>query len=210
MKSFERSVSYPTFVAMLLFIPAARAQSVGADLKQSVTGGFLYAVPIGSLNQENSAAGYSINYAYRPLNWLAVEVGFNQVVHPVGTIFNVSNGISFPINTKDQLYLIPFGPRFVWQPGQGRGSVSVGVGGAYLNHRYDQQAFSEFESNESGFGGQAVVSTDYALSDSGRYRLGLTARFYYINSSFRSGAGYTYHGTDRYFTIGTEFTFSFR
>ena len=194
---------------MFLVMSAASAQSVGADLKQSVTGGFLYAVPIGSLNQENSGPGYAVDYAFRPLNWLALEVGFNQVVHPVGTIVILNNGIPFAIKTNDQLYLIPFGPQFVWQPGQGRGRISVGIGGAYLNHRYDQQALSAFESNTSGLGGQAVVSTDYALSDSGRYRLGLTGRFYYINTAYKSGA-YTFHGTDRYFTIGTEFTFSFR
>ena len=188
----------------------ATAQAVGGDLKQSLTGGSLYTVPIGSLNQENTAPGYTINYAYRPVNWLAVEAGFNQVVHPVGTIVIFNNGIPFATNTKDELYLVPFGPRFVWQPGQGRGRVSVGAGGAYLNHRYDQQAsYSFLGSNTSGVGGQAVVSTDYALSPSGRYRLGLTGRFYYINTSFKSGA-YTFHGTDRYFTVGSEFTFSFR
>ncbi len=193
------SVIYPTLVSVFLFARVGNAQSAGADLRQSVTGGFLYAVPIGSLNQENTVPGYTINYAYRPLNWLAFEGGFNQVIHPVGTIVELNNGIPFAANTNDQLYLVPFGTRFIWQPGQGRGRVSVGGGGAYLNHRYDQQAIANFlGSNTSGVGGQAVVSADYALSSSGRYRLGLTARLYYVPSTSKV-AGYSYHETDRYF-----------
>ena len=209
MRCFIRGFIYLTTAGILLFGAIASAQSAGSDFKQSVTGGFLYGDPIGAYNQENSAPGYTINYAYQPLSWLAVEAGFNQVIHPVGTYINVSNGLQFPLNTNDQLYLVPFGARFIWQPGHGRGRVSVGAGGAYLNHHFNQLAVDNFFNNTSGIGGQGVVSGDYALSPSGRYRLGLTARFYYVNAAYKIFS-YTYHENDRVFTIGTEFTFSFR
>jgi len=189
---------------------SANAQSTASDWKQSVSGGFFYAVPIGSFNQESPAPGYTINYSYRPLNWLALEAGFNQAVHPIGTIVQVEDGLSLPTNTHDQLFLVPFGARFIWQPHQGRTRVSVGGGGAYLDHRVDQQAIANFLAfNRSGIGGQAVVSADYPLSPSGRYRIGLTGRFYYVNGAYKV-VGYSYHEAQRVFTIGTEFTFSFR
>ncbi len=56
--------------------------------------------------------------------------------------------------------------------------------------------------NVSAFGAQAVASADVALTDSGRYRLGITAHYFYAKENPEV--------TTRVLTIGPEFTFSFR
>jgi hypothetical protein len=80
--------------------------------------------------------------------------------------------------------------------------VTVGGGGAYLNHHYYSQQPSGAFVNVSALGAQFVVSSDYALTRSGRLRVGVTGRYYYVDTNSES--------TARIFTIGPEFTFSFR
>jgi hypothetical protein len=190
------SVSGLTLIVLSVLSAAiANAQAPGDDLKQSITGGFIYGIPAGAYDQ-NNAPGYSVGYTYRPLHWLVLEAGLDQVIDPLGSVEFLNNGQPFFYN--DQLFFVPFGPRFLWAPAASRWRVSVGGGGAYAYHHYAQY----FASNSSQFGAQAVFSGDYALSPSGRFRIGVTARYYYTKDS-------TADNITRVFTFGPSFIFSF-
>jgi hypothetical protein len=172
-----------------------QAQSPCDDLKQSLSAGFIYGVPFAAVSQ-SPAPGYSIGYAYRPLQWMAVEAGFNQIIHPIG----IAICCEFGTNANDQLYLIPFGVKFLWSSAQGRTRLGIGAGGAYLNHHIGTQPSNGAIPNSSIFGAQAVASVDSAMTQSGRFRIGITTRYYYLKQNTQV--------TMRLFTIGPEFIFS--
>jgi hypothetical protein len=58
--------------------------------------------------------------------------------------------------------------------------LTVGGGGAYLNHTVGNQAAGT-PVGFSGWGGQFVVSGDYAVTRSGRLNIGVTARYYFAS-----------------------------
>lgn len=199
MKRFVCHLLWVTGGLVSVFVPSATAQAPGNDWKQSLSGGFIYGIPVSSFGQ-NPAPGYTVTYAYRPVHWFALEAGLDQVIHSIGAVEYLNNGIPEYVYVNDHLYFVPFGARFVWAPpNNGRWQVTAGGGGTYLYHH-----FSDFgDPSTSGFGLQAVASADYALSPSGRFRVGVTARYYYVNP------GHTREIIDRFFNIGPAFTFSF-
>jgi hypothetical protein len=138
-----------------------------------------------------------VKYSYRPRRWLALEAGMEQIVRPIGG----SVCCRYVSSADDELFLVPFGARYVWEPEGRRVRLSVGGGGAYLSHTIGNEACC-FSGGASGWGGQAVAAADYALTRSGRFRAGLTARYYYVPVSSRVNA--------RLLTVGPDFTFSFR
>ena len=121
----------------------------------------------------NNASGFTIDYWFQPRPWLALEAGFDQIVRPLGS----SICCRYATNANDELFLVPFGARYVWEPRSTRLRVSAGGGGAYLNH-----AIGDHGGGTDGFygwGGQFVVSGGYTVTRSGRLRLGVTARYYF-------------------------------
>lgn len=185
-------------VTACILAPLARAQTPDDDLKQGLTGGFIYGISLGENSYRlNNSPGFSLVYSYRPLRWLALEAGLDQVVHPIGFV-----GGKFSFSANDQLYLVPFGVRLVWGPARGRVRLTAGGGGAYLNHNFGTEALDQGLTDAAGWGRTAVASADYALTRSGRLRAGLTGRYYYVKVASQV--------TARIFTIGPEFTFSFR
>ena len=161
-------------------VTAGVAQTAGAGtdyLKHSLTGGFIYEVSVGSnpgFGSLNNAPGFSLNYSYRPRRWFAMETGLEEIIRPVGS------GICcrWVNSANDALYLVPFGARYVWEAQGGRVRLSVGGGGAYLNYRADPQAASNFVFPYSAWGGQFVVSGDYGITRSGKFRIGFAGRYY--------------------------------
>src|SRR5579872_1391876 len=99
------------YAILLLYLPAALAQ--GDYLPHDLSAGFRYEVKLGrnSYNLGN-APGYSVRYSYRPLRWLAVEAGMEQIPRPIGA------GVccEYLTNANDELFLVPFGARYVWEP----------------------------------------------------------------------------------------------
>jgi hypothetical protein len=192
----------------------ASAQTTGSgDFHQSLSAAFVYEVKAGPNSGAyspllNDAPGYSINYWFQPRRWLALEAGFEQIIHPVGS----SVCCEYTTNANDQLYLVPFGARYVWAPGNSRLRLSGGGGGAYLNHTIGNQAGGIAGFN--GWGGQVVAAVDYAVTRSGRLRAGLTARYYFASpkpSPNFAGPGFPQpHDTVHVFVLGPEVTFSFR
>jgi hypothetical protein len=79
--------------------------------------------------------------------------------------------------------------------------MSVGGGGAYLNHAIGHEDFGSNLVSATGWGGQVVASGDYGMTRSGRLRAGLTGRYYYLS---------LFGNTERFLTIGPQITFSFR
>ena len=155
----------------------------------------------------NNAPGYSIDYGLRPRRWFMLDLGFSQIVRPVGA----SVCCEYSTNANDQLFLIPFGGRYVWEPRNSRLRLTIGGGGAYLNHTLGNQAGGVV--GFSGWGGQVVASGDYTLTKSGRLRLGLTARYYFASpkpSVDLAAPESTPNDTLHIFVIGPEVTFSFR
>jgi hypothetical protein len=188
--------------AILLFcLPACFAQTAAPDgyLPHDLSAGFRYELKLGQNSYSlGDTPGYSVRYSYRPLRWLALEAGLEQIPRPIGA----SVCCEYETNANDELFLLPFGARYVWEPTGGRVRLSLGGGGAYLNHTIGHQNLAEDLVGASGWGGQFVAAGDFALTRSGRFRAGVTARYYYI----RVGP----EVTARIFTVGPEFAFSFR
>jgi hypothetical protein len=175
---------------------------------QNLSGAFVYEVkagPNGGISSPflNNAAGFGVSYWFRPRRWIALEAGFEQIVRPVGS----SGSSRYSTNANDQLYLVPFGVRYVLEPRNSRLRLTAGGGGAYLNHivgdSYGNVGFF-------GWGGQFVASGDYAVTRSGRLRLGVTGRYYF--ASPRPTPDYYAFANDtlHVFTIGPVLSFSFR
>jgi hypothetical protein len=184
--------------------------STGDYLRQSLTGAFVYEVEAGpnsglSSPLLNSAPGYSADYGFRARRWLMAEVGFGQIIRPIGR----SVCCEYSTDANDQLYLVPFGARYVFEPRSSRVRFTLGGGGAYMNHSIGKNGeIIGF----SGFGGQFVASGDYAVTRSGRLRVGLTARYYFAapKSDETFGPGNFYPSDHVHiFVLGPSLTFSF-
>jgi hypothetical protein len=186
------------FAILFLCLPACFAQGTpaGAYLAHDLGAGFRYEVKLGQTSYNlPDAPGYSLRYAYRPVRWLSLEAGLEQIPRPLGS----SVCCRFQNNANDELFLAPFGARYVWEPQGQRIRLSAGGGGAYMNHTIGNTNGDLM--GASGWGGQFVAAGDYSLTRSGRFRAGLTARYYYLLLGYRTG---------RILTVGPDFTFSFR
>jgi len=191
---------------------SGRAQLAPDYFRQSVTGAFVYEVmagPNGGVSSPflNDAPGFSVDYGFRPRSWLMLEAGFNQIVHPIGS----SVCCEYATNAGDELFLVPFGARYVWEPRGSRLRLTLGGGGAYLNHTIGSQGGDVM--GFAGWGGQFVASGGYGVTRSSRLRLGLIARYYFASpkpSDVYGPPGYNPRDTLHIFVIGPEVTFSFR
>jgi hypothetical protein len=188
------------------------AQAPAPDpFNQSLTVAFAYeakAGPNGGVSYPllNDAPGLSVDYQFRPLRWVAVEAGFDQIVRPIGS----SVCCEYSTDANDELYLIPFGARYVWEPRNTRLRLTLGGGGAYLNHSIGNLAGGPI--GFFGWGGQFVASGDYAITRSGRLRLGVAARYYFASPKPEElfPPGDRQRDSLRILVIGPQFTFSFR
>lgn len=180
---------------LLLTISSCFAQNY---LPHDLSVGFRYENSLGqsSYSLGDSGFGYGLKYAYRPTRWLALEIGLEQVPRTVGSAVCCE----YSNNALDELFLAPFGARYFWEPDGGRIRLSIGGGGAYLNHTIGDER--SFLTPESGWGAQFVAGGDYTLSRSGRFRAGITVRYYYV--------GVGRERTARVLTVGPDFTWSFR
>ena len=178
---------------LLLCLPACFGQTIATDdyLRNDLSAGFRYEVV-------GDSPGYGLRYSHRPLRWLEFEAGLDQIPRPIGA----SECCEYVTNANDELFLVPFGARYVFEPGEQRIRLSVGGGGAYMNHTIGNNVFPNSHLDISGWGDQFVAAGDYGLTRSGRFRVGVTGRFYYIQVGP--------YQTGRSFTVGPDFTFSFR
>jgi len=186
---------------LLFFLPLCFGQTANTDtyLPHDLSASFRYEAKLGANSYASgNAPGFGVRYSYRPLRWLEFEAGLDQIVRPIGA----SVCCEHETNANDELYLVPFGARYVWEPAGKRLRLSLGGGGAYMNHSIGHENTAEGLVSASGWGGQAVASGDFALTHSARLRAGVTARYYYIHVG-----PYT---TAREIAIGPDFTFSFR
>jgi len=136
-----------------------------------------------------------------------LEAGFNQIVRPVGA----SVCCEYTQNADDELYLVPFGARYVWESRGSRLRLTVGGGGAYVNHTVGSQSGGAI--GFAGWGGQLVASGGYGVTRSSRLRLGVTVRYYFASpkpSGYIGPTGFSQSGSMHIFVLGPEVTFSFR
>lgn len=186
-----------------LFCPVAMAQTSGDGyLKQSLTGGLAYEFRVGP-NAGNlpSAVGFDANYSYRPRRWLAFEAGFQLIPRPVGS----GACCEYATNANDELYLVPIGARFVWEPRGSRYRFSFGAGGAYISHTINVEGYEPI----SGWVGQFVASGDYRIGESNKYRVGATIHYYYGSPTLHFEPGENPTVPLHLVTIGPNFIFSF-
>ncbi len=183
----------------LIFLNPLAAQSSDAPFRiHEVTGGFRYEAGLGKTSYGiPSAPGWSANYSFRPLRWLALEAGLEQIPRPAGS----SVCCQYLTNAHDQLYPTPFGARFIREFHSGRLSLSAGGGGAHLLHTFRAENPATGLTDTSAWGGQGSVSGRYAITGSKRFTVGATARYYYFKLNR--------YATDRIFTAGPDFTISF-
>lgn|GEM_PF-2787442 len=178
----------------------------------SLSGAFVYQVLAGPNHGEsypflNNAPGYSVGYGFQPRRWFVLEAGFEQIVRPLGS----SVCCEYGTNANDQLYLVPFGARYVWDHRSSGLRLTVGGGGAYVNHTVGSPASGSL--GFSGWGGQYVASCDVPLTKSGNVRIGATVRYYVASpkpSYDFSPAGYSQRDAFHAFVLGPEVIFSFR
>ncbi len=192
----------------------ARLESLAPKLRDEIyTGGFVYAVKANSdtgFAYLQNAPGYLIDYSYRPRRWLALETGLEQIIRPVGS----SMCCEYLTNAMDELYLVPFGAKYVWESKTGRLRLSLGGGGAYVNHDvgHEYPGFGLFRF--SGWGVQIAVAADYGPTRSGRFRVGVAGRYYDAWPNVSAPAGFNPPGLDlparvHLFVGGPVFMFSF-
>lgn len=204
----------PISILVLTFAAATSglAQPAPDYFHQSVTGAFVYEVkagPNGGISSPilNDAPGFSVDYGFRPRTWLMLEAGFNEIVRPIGS----SVCCEYATNANDELFLVPMGARYVWEPRSSRLRLTLGDGAAYLNHTIGNQAGGAV--GFYGWGGQFVASGDWRVTRSSRLRLGLIARYYFASpkpSEYVGPSGYNPRDTLHIFVMGPEVTFSFR
>lgn len=140
--------------------------------------------------------GFGGAYGLRAHRHFQLDIGVEFVPRPIGT----SACCRYVDNAADNLYLVPFGGRFVLGPADGRWEFGIGGGGAYMNHRVGKQA-PGFSSGASGAGGYALASGNAALRKGSRFRIGGTARIYRFGLN-----GFT---PARLLTVGPEVIFRF-
>ena len=192
---------------------AVQAQEPKSGLdyfKHNLTAAFVYeakAGPNGGVSSPllNNAPGFSIDYLFQPRRWLALEAGYIQVVRPIGS----SVCCEFTSNLKDELYLVPFGVRYVWSPRTSRVRLTAGGGGAYVNHT-NGVGSPNGPSGFVGWGGQFVASGDVALTKSRRLRLDFTTRYYFASPKPTPFPDIGVRDHLHIFVIGPGVTFSLR
>jgi hypothetical protein len=205
---------YKSGPILIFAVGCAAVRTVGAQaaapdyFHQSLTGAFVYEVKVGPNSTFaqpllNNAAGFSAGYWLRPRRWLALEAGFEQIVRPIGS----SAANRYSTNADDQLYIVPFGVRYVLEPRSSRLRFTAGGGGAYLNHTIGDLSGGEF--GFSGWGGQFVASGEYAVTRSGRLRLGVTARYYFASPKPSPDYGFS-NDHLRILVFGPAVSFSIR
>ncbi|MGA3188567.1 MAG: hypothetical protein ABSF22_15790 [Bryobacteraceae bacterium] len=195
-----------------LFAIASACAQAPDYFKQSLSGAFVEEVKSGPNSGVtspllNDAPGFSIDYGFRPRRWLMLEAEFDQIVRPIGS----SVCCEYSTNANDQLFLVPFGARYMWDARSSRLRFTAGGGGAYINHFIGNQDGGVF--GFSGWGGQFVASGDYAFTRSRRLRVGLIARYYFASPKPEMDfgpPGFSPHDTLHIFVIGPTVTFSFR
>jgi hypothetical protein len=180
---------------------------------QRLGGAFVYELKAGPNNGQsypflNNAPGYAVDYSFRPRRWLSLEAGFDQIVRPIGS----SVCCEYSTNARDQLFLVPFGLRYVFEPRASRLRLTFGGGGAWLNHAIGHEAGGVV--GFSGWGGEVVASADYAVTRSGRLRLGMLARYYFASPeasvNLAGPAVPPQSATLHIFVLGPQVIFSFR
>ena len=155
----------------ICFIAIPAFAQNATNFHQSVSGSFIYQVNAGPNNNLfNNSPGYGVDYLFRPRRWLAFEAGLDQIIRP----FSASICCKYGPDADDELFLVPFGVRYVWAPRTSRVRMTVGGGGAYMAHTIGNTGGGRFTDSRGG-GGQFVASGDYSLTRSGRLRAGLTA-----------------------------------
>jgi hypothetical protein len=208
------SIQKAVFVLAIAAAGSALAQADQPDfLRQSVSGAFTYGLKAGPNSALGSASsdspGYGIDYLFRPLKSLGLEAGFEQVIRPIGS----SVCCEYSRNADDELFLVPFGVRYVWEPRNSRVRLTIGGGGAYMKHTIGNQSGGAALMEFSAWSGQAVATGDYAVTRSGKLRAGLLLRYYFASpkpSPNFGPQGYNPSESLHLFVVGPQITFSFR
>ena len=191
-------------------VRAEKAETPGTSyFRHNVTGAFVYEAKAGpnsgiSFPFLNNAPGFTIDYLFQPQRWLALDVGFAQIVRPIGS----SVCCQFGTSAEDELCLVPFGARYVWESRTNRLRLTAGGGGAYVNHTIGSESAGGF--GFTGWGGQFVGSGDVALTRSGRLRLDFTSRYYLASPRPSPGPDIGVRDHFHVFVFGPGVTFSFR
>ena len=195
-------IAAPLLLAQSPSTPYGR-QSLAAEFLEGVTAG-----PNSYHTSPRDTPGYGVIYLVRLRRWLALEAGFNQLVHPVGS----SICCEYNSNANDQLFLVPFGARLGWQSESSRFSFSLGGGGAYVRHSFGTQSLGEDLISSAGWAGQAVGSVHYSITRSGRLRAGVIARYYTGSLKESEGPGNGFPAPNdplHIIVFGPELVFSF-
>ena len=192
------------FVLAFLYCPAALSQVTGDGyLKESLSGGFIYEFKAGPNRGSpvGNAPGFSVNFTHRPRRWFALEAGLELIPRPIGN----NACCEYATNGNDELYLVPIGARYVWEPQGSRLHLSFGAGGAYMNHAISVIGYEPV----SGWLGQFVASGNYQIKHSNKFRIGLTVRYYYGSPTLHFYRGLDSTVSAHLVTIGPDFIFSF-
>lgn len=158
--------------------------------RQELSVGFIGAFQSGGFANRN-LPGVAMTYRVRLHSLFAAEAGLEYVRRPVGSVGDTR----YP-DADDNLFLIPFGPRLTLTPQESAWTISLGGGGAYLNHTFGYENPAIGLVGSSKWGAWAGVGAGRSLA-SGRFRLGGNARYYRFGPHLHI------------FTLGPEFSITF-
>lgn len=178
---------------------SARAQSGASTFKNEVSGGYLYGDSLAPYEAYGGSSGYSLGYSYRLLHWLALEAGFQHLLHAPDTVYCCAQATG-------HVYYEYAGARFVWEP-KILNRLRLSAGGGYGHSFYHPPYVLRFGQRPDQLHSlpESVAAVDYALTRSGRWRAGVQARFY-VAINRNNGAGTSVSG---YYTLSPQLTFAF-
>jgi hypothetical protein len=161
----------------------------------AVTFGGTSAVPLDvPSGYRSTALRLGGKYRHRLYRHLGLAAGVLTPIHRSGPI----RGANYTINPKDLFPWVQFGPRAIPPFWEGRLELSAGAGGAYENVSIGNASGLFFPAAE----GEAISprGRPWALDDRRHFWIGTTPRSMLVNAG---GAH------DRWFVVGSDFSFRF-
>ena len=185
--------------------------------KHHVSVGLGAASPGGDLkNYYKTAFAWSVAYGFRPIKWLQADFGYDGAYNGAGVNDYQESGYG-PLRIRDHQTFIPLGGRVVLPLARGRVELYGGGGAVYARYSESLSQPDEYTKigcpscrARDGLGYYAMVGGTVAMDASQRFRLGVIARAYRLETAGAIiGALPSSRTADRWMTTYLTFSASF-
>lgn len=206
---------------LLLLVLATGAISIAPAQpyqKHHFTAGLGVAAPRDQINPPfRNAFSWSFGYGYRPWKYLQFDAALDTAYNAADVDEYLLDPAFGYLRVRDFEYFVPLGARLVAPFKDNRFSLYGGGGGAYVRYSESLRQPSEYYNvacpscrSRDGWGYYFLAGGDVALTDSGRFRIGVTTRVYQVTTDGR-GVGQlpAVETRDRWINTYGHVTFSF-